>query len=95
MRMRVTTLVAASLIAASPVVFAAAQDNASGTAPAEKMHRMMQDDSGMGHGMGMNNGDMPMKQMMTQMNEMMETCNKMMQSEMTDMNSADGSTDKG
>jgi len=95
MRTKVTTIVAASLIAASPAVFAITQANASEAAPAEKMNEMTQDDSETGHGMAMKNSDMPMKQMMTQMNEMMETCNKMMQGKMKDMNSPDGSTDKG
>ena len=65
------------------------------SAPADNMGQMMQDDSEKGHGMGMNNKDMPMMKMMTRMNDMMETCNKMMQSKMENMNGPDGSTDKG
>ena len=43
----------------------------------------------------MGDGNMPMMKMMGQMNDMMETCNKMMQSKMENMNGPDGSTDKG
>lgn len=92
MRMKVKTLMAASLIAAAPAVFAATQSNATETAPNNKIGEMMQDDSGMDHSNGMKNGDMPMMKMMSQMNEMMETCNTMMQTKMEkSKTSGDGS----
>ena len=95
MRTTVKTIIAAALIAGAPAVFAATPGDDTQSAPADNMGQMMQDDSEKGHGMGMNNKDMPMMKMMTRMNDMMETCNKMMQSKMENMNGPDGSTDKG
>lgn len=94
MRKTVKTIVAASLIAATPAVFAATQGDVTKTEPTDNTGRMMQDDSGMGHDMGMKNGDMPMMKMMSQMNEMMATCNKMMQSKMEKSANSKGSANK-
>lgn len=88
MRITLKTVIAAGLIAAAPGVFAATQVGNHQERPAGNMLQMTRDDSGMGHGMSMKNGDMPMM-------KMMETCNKMMQSKMENMNGPDGSTDKG
>ena len=95
MRTTVKTIIAAALIAGAPAVLAATPGDDTQSAPADNMGQMMQDDSEKGHGMGMKNKDMPMMKMMTRMNDMMETCNKMMQSKMENMNGPDGSTDKG
>ncbi|WP_111747183.1 hypothetical protein [Salinisphaera orenii] len=96
MRTTVKTIIAAALIASVPAVFAATQGDDPKPASEGNMGHMMQGQEGKGHGMGMmGDGNMPMMKMMGQMNDMMETCNKMMQSKMENMNGPDGSTDKG
>ena len=96
MRTTVKTIIAAALIAGGPAVFAATQGDDPKPASEGNMGHMMQGQDGKSHGMGMmGDGNMPMMKMMGQMNDMMETCNKMMQSKMENMNGPDGSTDKG
>ncbi|WP_111748532.1 hypothetical protein [Salinisphaera orenii] len=95
MRTKVKTIVVASLIAASPAVFAAGQGNANKPNSADNKGQMMQGQGKMDHQGMMNNGKMPMKQMMSQMNEMMATCNKMMQRRMEKTDSTASNTDKG
>lgn len=91
-KMAVTTLIASSMVAAPAVLAAPPSDDARN---AGHMDQMMQGQGKMDHQSMMNNGKMPMMQMMAQMNEMMANCNEMMQSKMESMNSPDGSTDKG
>ena len=96
MRTTVKTIIAAALIAGVPAVFAATQGVDTKSTSADEMGHMMQGQEGKGHGMGMmGDGNMPMMKMMGQMNDMMETCNKMMQSKMENMDGTDGSTDQG
>jgi hypothetical protein len=96
MRTTVKTIIAAALIAGGPAVFAATQGDDPKPASEGNMGHMMQGQEGKGHGMGMRgDGNMPMMKMMGQMNDMMETCNKMMQSKMENMDGPNGSTDKG
>ena len=96
MRTTVKTIIAAALIAGGPAVFAATQGDDPKPASEGNMGHMMQGQEGKGHGMGMRgDGNMPMMKMMGQMNDMMETCNKMMQSKMENMDGTDGSTDQG
>ena len=96
MRTTVKTIIAAALIAGGPAVFAATQGDDPKPASEGNMGHMMQGQEGKGHGMGMmGDGNMPMMKMMGQMNDMMETCNKMMQSKMENMDGTDGSTDQG
>ena len=96
MRTKVKTIIAAALIASVPAVFAATQGDGTKSASADNMGHMMQGQDGKSHGMGMmGDGNMPMMKMMGRMNDMMETCNKMMQRKMGNMDGPDGSTDKG
>ena len=78
----VKTVIATGIIVAAPAVFAATQnDNA---ASSESMGQMGQMDNGMGN---MHDGNM--MPMMARMNDMMETCNKMMQGMMKNSGSQD------
>lgn len=84
------TLITAS-VAAAPAVFAAtSNDNA------QAKGQMMQGHDQMGGDMGMKqDSQMPMMKMMSQMNEMMATCNQMMQTQMKKSANPKGSADKG
>ncbi|GEM_PF-1562633 len=93
MRNTVKTLIATSLVAAAPLVFAATQGDDAKPAPAHDMGQMMQDNGQMDHGVNMKDGEMPMMKMMAQMNEMMATCNKMMENKMKE--SADAKSSAG
>lgn len=71
------TLILALVVAgfaSAPIAFAQEGADAKKPADGQNMQEMMKDQQSNG-GMGM----MPMMGMMTQMNEMMATCNKMMQ----------------
>jgi hypothetical protein len=86
----VTIALALAGLAASPFAFAQDKPDARQPEPPasqQDMQDMMggkQEDGGMGM--------MPMMKMMTQMNEMMGTCNKMMQAMMSQ---TDGAADEG
>lgn len=91
--MTATMLLTASVVL-SPALFAATPNDNTAQDGGD-MGQMMQRQSQTG-GMGMNQGDqMPMMTMMSQMNEMMATCNKMMQGQMDSSTHPKGSADKG
>jgi len=94
MHKTVKTILATSLIAAAPAVFAATQGDDTKPAPTDNTGQMMQDKGQMDHGMSMKEGEMPMMKMMAQMNEMMATCNKMMKSKMKESADPKSSADK-
>lgn len=74
-------------MASAPILLLAAPQDQSSPNMSEQQPQSTDPMSGMGQGMGMMHSDMPMMEMMTEMKQMMRTCNKMMEAKLQERQS--------